>query len=169
MFGGGSILAGVEAVLAQLSSIRAASDVRDHLAAFAAFISRAQKLTSFQDELVQDGDIILRGAVRDHSIFTRFFFVVQFGDLLHELEQGRLKFRGFHHGFQRSTVISEPQAGITSLDFLSEWMVAFCNMPQPAFTTAGSTGYWLVRSARVFQSRHPGRFCRSRCTGRYGD
>jgi hypothetical protein len=72
---------------------------------------------------------------------------LQQSDFLNELEQGRLRFRGFHHGFQRCLVIGEAPAGITPLDFLSWWMVAFGNTPQPAFTTAGSTCHRLIRSA----------------------
>jgi hypothetical protein len=48
--------AAIEAVLTQLSSIRATNDVWDHLAAFVAFVSRSQQLSGFQDELVEGGD-----------------------------------------------------------------------------------------------------------------
>jgi hypothetical protein len=43
------------------------------------------------------------------------------------------------HGFPRSLVIGELQTGIAPLDFLSWWVVAFGNTPQPAVTAAGST------------------------------
>jgi hypothetical protein len=112
-----------------------------------AFVSGAKQLTGFQDELVERGDGVLGGGLESVSIITRVSFVLQKSDFLHESEQGRLRFRGFHHSFQRSTVIGEHQAGITPLDFFSWWVVAFRNTPQPAFTTAGSTGYWLIRAA----------------------
>jgi hypothetical protein len=51
-----SLLAGIEAVLAKLSSIRPANDIRDHGFAFLAFVGRSQQLTGFQDELVEGGD-----------------------------------------------------------------------------------------------------------------
>jgi hypothetical protein len=142
-----SLLVGIEAILAKLGSIRAPDDVWDHLAAFTAFVSRAQQLTGFQNELVEGGDGVLRGGLERVSIITRLSFVLQQSDFLHELEQGRLRSRSFHHSFPRSLVIGELQAGITPLDFLSWWMVAFGNTPQPAFTTAGSTGHWLIRAA----------------------
>lgn len=139
MLGVGSILASVEAVLAKLSSIRAADDIGDRLLALVAFVSRPQKLTGFQDELVEGSDGVLGGRLERLSIITWLVFVRQKSDFLNESEQGGLGFRGFHHSFHSGLVIGEFLTGITPLDFLSWWMVAFRNAPQPAFTTAGST------------------------------
>jgi len=101
------VLAGVKALLAKLSAVRTANDVGHDGLAPGAFISGAQKLTCFQDELVQDGNGVLRGGLERVSIVTRLSFVLQLGDFLHELEQGRLRFRGFDHSFQRRTVVGE--------------------------------------------------------------
>jgi hypothetical protein len=94
-------------------------------------------LTGFQNELIEGGDGVLGGGLERVSIVTRLSFVLQKSDFLHESEQGRLRFRGFQHGFQRGLVIGELLAGIAPLDFLSWWMVAFGNTPQPSFAIAG--------------------------------
>jgi hypothetical protein len=141
------VLAGVKAVLAKLSAVRTANDVGDDCLAPGAFVRQAQQLTGFQDELIEGGDGVLRGGLERVSIIAGLPFVLQLGNLLHELEQGRLRLRGFHHSFQPGLVIGEFLAGITPLDFFPWCMVAFHNTPQPAFTTAGSTGYWQIRSA----------------------
>ena len=133
------MLAGVEAVLAKLGSIRAANDIRDHRLALVAFVSRPQQLTGFQDELVEGGDVVFGGASKGLPSSPGSPSCFNSSDFLHELEQGRLSFRGFHHSFQRGLVIGELLAGITALDFLSAWMVVFGNTPQPAFATAGFT------------------------------
>ena len=71
------------------------------------------------------------------SIIIRLSFVLQPGDLLHELAEDRLKCGGFHHSFQGGLVIGEFLAGIAPLNFVSGWVVAFRNTPQPALTTTG--------------------------------
>jgi hypothetical protein len=147
------LLVSIEAILAKLSATRTADDIGDNGLAFLAFVSRTQQLPGFQDKLVEGGDGVLRGGLERVSIVTWLSFVFQQSGFLYEFEQGRLRFRGFHHSFQRGLVIGEFLAGITLLDFLSWWMVAFRNTPQPAFTTAGPTGYWLVRTARGVLNR----------------
>ena len=141
------MLASVKAVLAKLGAIWTADDTRDHSPAAFAFISRTQQLTGIQDELVEGGDVILRRAIRDRSIFARFFFVVQFGDLLHELEQRRLSFRSLYYDFQRCLVTSELLAGVAAMDLLSWRVVAFCYTEEPAFFAASFTWRRFITAA----------------------
>ena len=72
-----SLLVGIEAVLAKLSSIRAANDIRDDLTAFTAFISRTQQFSGIQNELVEGGDGVFGGGLERVSVITWLSFVLQ--------------------------------------------------------------------------------------------
>jgi hypothetical protein len=65
-----SVLAGNEAVLAKLGSIRAANDVWNNGLAFLAFVSGTQQLTGFQDELIKGDHGILGGDLEWLSILS---------------------------------------------------------------------------------------------------
>ncbi len=71
--------------------------------------------------------------------------MLQQSDFLHELEQGRLRFRGFHYGFQRGLVIGELLAGITTFDTQAVIRIV---RQQPALVAAGFAWFWLIRAAR---------------------
>jgi len=74
---------------------------------------RLSRVTGFQDELVQGGDVVFRGALERH-IVVRLTFVPQTGNPLHELEHGRLSFRCLHDCFQRCLVTLVFLAGVTA-------------------------------------------------------
>jgi hypothetical protein len=141
------VLAGVKAVLAKLSAVRTANDVGDDCLAPGAFVRQAQQLTGLQNELVEGGDVVFRGALERVSIITRLPFVLQSCDFLHELEQRRLSYRCLHDCFQRGLVIGEFLAGVTALNFLSRWMVAFRYAEEPGFVAAGFTGGRFTKAA----------------------
>jgi hypothetical protein len=51
-------MAGIEAVLAKLGSIRAADDIGDCLLALVALVGRAKQLAGIHDQLVVGGDVV---------------------------------------------------------------------------------------------------------------
>jgi hypothetical protein len=113
-------------------------------------------LTSFQDELVQGGDGIFRGDLEWPSIITQFFFVLQPGDLLHELEQRRLCLRNLFHSFQRCLIVFKHLAGITAFNARA---VLIMVRQQPAFAAAGFTWRRFITAAwRVLNRIIPGAF-----------
>jgi len=113
------MLAGIEAALADFGAIGAADDIRDSFPALATLLSRAQQLASFQDDLIERGDCILRCLVERLTIVTRFSFVHQIRDFLNELEQLRLRLGGFDHRLNRGLIAFIKLASIAPLDLVT--------------------------------------------------
>ena len=141
------MLAGVKAVLANLSAVRTANDVWHDCLALGAFVRGAKQFTGLQDELVQGGDGVFGGDLGRLTVIG-LILVLQAGDLLYKPEQRQLSCRCLHDCFQRSFIISKLLAGVTALNFLSWWVVAFCYAEDPAFVATGFTGRRSFTAAR---------------------